>query len=88
MNNINLLKSNKNRSTINISLTLSSKTYFDLKEYIPRGKLSSLANSLLEGYLKEERNKKLTESYKRISKSRARKDAYDSTEGVITDGIR
>ena len=88
MNNTWLLENSKNRSTINVSLTLNFEVYSELKGCVSRGKLSLLANTLFENYLKQERAKKMVESYQRIARSAARKDVYDETEGAIEDGIK
>lgn len=79
--------SNKNTRTKNISLTLSSEVYYDLKNNIPQGQLSALATSLFKEWLKEKRKNDLIASYKRIANSKARKEAYDFTEGAIEDGV-
>ena len=59
MNNVWSLENGMNRSTSNVSLTLNSEIYSELKKCVVRGKLSLLANTLFERYLKEERDKKM-----------------------------
>ncbi|WNE41959.1 MAG: hypothetical protein AD073_000294 [Mycoplasmataceae bacterium] len=78
---------NKNSRTKNISLTLNSEIYHDLKDNIPQGQLSSLANSLFKEWLKEKKKNGLISSYKSLANSKIRKNEYKDLEGTIEDGV-
>ncbi|WNE41020.1 MAG: hypothetical protein mread185_000477 [Mycoplasmataceae bacterium] len=74
--------------TKNISLTIDSSIYSELKNYVPQGKLSSLTNKLFKEYLEGKKKEKLVTSYQRIAKSKSRQETHQFTEGAIQDGIK
>jgi hypothetical protein len=74
--------------TKNISLTIDSAIYSQLKNCVPQGKLSSLTNNLFREYLKERKKADLIASYQRIAKSKSRQESHYFTDGAIADGIK
>lgn len=75
-----LLEENK---TKNVSFTLDSEIYSELKKIVAKGKLSSFANSLFKEYLKEERRKKLESDYIAFQNSKDSRDVAKEVKKVF-----
>jgi hypothetical protein len=54
----------------NLSLSLESNTYYEIKRTIPAGQISPLVNNLLKEYLKKQKEQELKTSYQDFAKNK------------------
>jgi hypothetical protein len=54
----------------NLSLSLESNTYHEIKQTIPNGQISPLVNNLLKEYLKKQKEQELKKAYQDFAKNK------------------
>jgi len=54
----------------NLSLSLESNTYHEIKQTIPSGQISLLVNNLLKEYLKKQKEQELKKAYQDFAKNK------------------
>lgn len=71
----------------NLSLSLESSTYHEIKQTIPAGQISPLVNNLLKEYLKKQKEQELKAAYQDFAKNKKLKEELAVWDEAVGDGI-
>lgn len=71
----------------NLSLSLESSTYQEIKQIVPAGQISPLVNSLLKEYLKKQKEQELKAAYQDFAKNKKLKEELAVWDEAVGDGI-
>ena len=72
----------------NLSLSLESNIYQEVKRVIPAGRLSPLVNDLLKVYLKRKKEQELKKHYQEFSKNKKLKEELETWDEAVGDGVK
>jgi len=72
----------------NLSLSLESNTYHEIKQTIPSGQISLLVNNLLKEYLKKQKEQELKKAYQDFAKNKKLKKELAVWDEAVGDGIK
>ncbi len=70
-----------------LSISIQEKTYQDLRQQIGQRQISQFINKLVDEELAKKKQR-LIEGYKRVAKSKARREEDKIWDGAVGDGVR
>jgi len=72
----------------NLSLSLESRIYEEVKHFVPHGQISLLVNDLLKDYLKEKKQLALKASYEEFRQNQNLKTELAIWDEAVGDGVQ
>lgn len=72
----------------NISLSLETNIYQEVKRTIPNGQVSPLVNNLLKDYLKKQKEQELKTAYQDFAKNKKLKEELAVWDEAVGDGVK
>jgi len=72
----------------NLSLSLETNVYQEVKRTIPNGQVSPLVNNLLKDYLKKQKAQELKATYQDFAKNKKLKEELAVWDEAVGDGVK
>lgn len=72
----------------NLSLSLETNIYQEVKKTIPTGQISPLVNNLLKEYLKKNKEQELKVAYQDFTKNKEVRKELEIWDEAVGDGIK